>query len=84
MNTKLNNCPKCGCDKIVFESTACSEIQGIMYQSMWAECTNCLTACESVEVVHDSYGPDDVWVPPNYENITAEEWNKFVEEFIPE
>jgi Lar family restriction alleviation protein len=62
----LKPCPFCGSDKIINDSTGCSEIRGSTYQTEWIECKGYGASIED-EVV-DGIRTNDVF----------ERWNKRV------
>jgi hypothetical protein len=47
---KINNCPECGSDQVVTDSTEIFEKDGCGYQSMWLICEDCGHASEPVDI----------------------------------
>lgn len=60
----LPNCPECGSDKIVHDSTSTLEIYGQGYQTVWIECKNCglEVTQEAIEGIETKPTVEDQWL----------------------
>lgn len=67
--TEMKPCPECGSSNLTVDSTACAEIYGVCYQSVWVECVDCGASSDSFSA-DDNMNSDDVM------RLTVALWNE--------